>query len=364
MKPEAILGYQANLVTVAQAKEQGIIVPDGYTESRVPVLNYTNIDKLLKYAKENGIRVRYHGLLWHEQMSNWFFRKDYNGNNAYVTPEIMDKRIEYYITNVMEYVYNEKYPYRDVIYCWDVLNEYHHMTECICRIRGTESPLDPEDLDPKDKGEQVKCFYEVYKGAIFEDPTDPAHSPVKTNPEYVKKAFKTAYEILEKYNLTESVELVYNDYDTNVEAVRNTALGVTSYINSKDELNPDGKKYCTTIGMQCHDRLLPKWSIESHKATMDAFREAGMNFQVTEMDLQRKDKTEAEQLKYWSDFVTLIIDQVKQGATVTGFTWWGLYDSKSWIGTAGSPLLCGTSVKDKKPAYYTVIDTAYANYWN
>lgn len=362
MKPESILGYQANTIKVEEARKQGFYIPAGYTESKVPVLNYDNIDTLCKYAMDNGLRIRYHGLLWHEQTSNWFFRKNYDGNAAYVTPEIMDERIDYYITNVMKHVYSSKY--RDIVYCWDVVNEYHHMTECICRIQGTSSPLDPEGIS-KDKPETVKCFYEVYKDAIFEDPSDPAHSPVKTNPAYVKKAFMAAYKVLEEYGLTDSVELVYNDYDTNWPEVRATALAVTSYINTKDELNPNGDKLVTTIGMQTHDRLGDtRWSITSHEAAMEAFREAGMNFQVTEMDLNRNGRSDAEQLQYWSDFVALIIKEAKKGANITGFTWWGLYDSKSWLGTNGSPLLCGTSVKDKKPAYYKVISTAYEHYWD
>ena len=362
MKPESILGYQANTIKVEEARKQGFYIPAGYTESKVPVLNYDNIDTLCKYAMDNGLRIRYHGLLWHEQTSNWFFRKNYDGNAAYVTPEIMDERIDYYITNIMKHVYSSKY--RDIVYCWDVVNEYHHMTECICRIQGTSSPLDPEGIS-KDKPETVKCFYEVYKDAIFEDPSDPAHSPVKTNPAYVKKAFMAAYKVLEEYGLTDSVELVYNDYDTNWPEVRATALAVTSYINTKDELNPNGNKLVTTIGMQTHDRLGDtRWSITSHEAAMEAFREAGMNFQVTEMDLNRNGRSDAEQLQYWSDFVALIIKEAKKGANITGFTWWGLYDSKSWLGTNGSPLLCGTSVKDKKPAYYKVISTAYEHYWD
>lgn len=357
MKPDAILGNFSNTIKLAAAKAQNIYIPDNYMDSTVPVLNYGNIDTLMNYAAENNIRIRYHGLLWHEQTPNWFFRENYDPNGKYVTPEVMDGRIAYYIYNVMDYVYRSKYA--NTVYCWDVINEFHHMTECICRIEGTSSELDPPDI-PKDKPETVKCFYEVYGSDIFVNPDDPAHSPVKTNPAYVKKAFAVAYSVLEKYNLTDSVELVYNDYDTNMTDVRETALAVTSYINSKDDINPDGKKLCSTIGMQCHDKLDPRWTVAGHKESMDAFRNAGINFQVTEMDLNLNGKSVEEQLTYWSDFIKLVISEVKAGAKVTGFTWWGLADEKSWLGSQGSPLLCGKNVKDKKPAYYKVIEAAYS----
>ena len=56
----------------------------------------------------------------------------------------------------------------------------------------------------------------------------------------------------------------------------------------------------------------------------------------------------------------MLIDEAKSSANITGFTWWGLADKNSWLGESQSPLLCGSSVKDKKDAYYTVINTAYA----
>lgn len=345
MKSSYILGNSANLISVSEAKSQGYYIPDGYTENNVPVLNYTNIDSLMKFASENGLRIRYHGLLWHEQASNWFFRNNYSDNAGFVTPEIMDKRIEYFIKNVMNHVYNSEY--KDVVYCWDVVNEYFHMTECISRIGD-------------DKNDDVKCFYEVYGDSIFENPSDPATSPVKTNPAYVKKAFRYAYDVLKSFGLENTVELVYNDYDTDFPEVRECMLKVGEYINSKDDINPDGAKMLTTFGMQGHDKM-GVHTIEGHKATIEAVKAAGYNLQYTEVDLARKSHTADEQLKYWNDWISLVVDECKQGAQFTCFSWWGLSDSNSWLGSSESPLLCGSSISDKKPAYYTVISAALDN---
>ena len=344
MKSSYILGNSANLISVSEARSQGYYIPEGYTESNVPTLSYTNIDSLMKYASENGLRIRYHGLLWHEQASNWFFRKGYSDNAAFVTPEIMDERIEFFIKNVMNHVYSSEY--KDVIYCWDVVNEYFHMTECISRIGD-------------DKNDDVKCFYEVYGDSIFEDPADPANSPVKTNPAYVKKAFKHAYDVLKSFGLENKVELVYNDYDTDFPEVRECMLKVGEYINSKDELNPDGVKLLTTFGMQGHDKM-GIHTIAGHKDTIEAVKAAGYNLQYTEADLSLKGHTREEQLKYWNDWITLVVNESKNGAHFTGFSWWGLSDSGSWLGSGESPLLCGSSISDKKPAYYTVISAAIA----
>lgn len=345
MKSSYILGGSANLISVSEARQQGYIIPEGYTESKVPTLSYNNIDSLMKYASENGLRIRYHGLLWHEQASNWFFRTDYDSNSRFVTPEIMDKRIEYFITNVMNHVYSSEY--KDVVYCWDVVNEYFHMTECISRIG-------------QDKQSDVMCFYNVYKDSIFEDPDNPATSPVKTNPAYVKKAFKCAYDVLKSFGMEDKVELVYNDYDTDFPEVRECMLKVGEYINSKDDINPDGTKLLTTFGMQGHDKM-GVHTIEGHKATIEAVKAAGYNLQYTEVDLALKEHTVEEQLKYWNDWISLVVDESRNGANFTCFSWWGLSDSNSWLGSGESPLLCGSSISDKKQAYYTVINAASKN---
>ena len=171
------------------------------------------------------------------------------------------------------------------------------MTECIYRITDGQ----------QDKTDNVKCFYNVYKGDIFEDPSSPSTSKVVDNPKYVKKCFKWAHEMLDQYGLTDSVELVYNDYDTNFEDVRSSILAVTKYINEKDDINPNGDKLVTTVGMQTHDNLEGKYLVKDHKATIDAIKAAGLNVQVTEMDLALRTATKEEQLK---DLITSI-QQVK-----------------------------------------------------
>lgn len=51
MKPDAILGSSAKLISVADAKKKGYYIPAGYTESTVPELAFTTVDKSLEAAK-------------------------------------------------------------------------------------------------------------------------------------------------------------------------------------------------------------------------------------------------------------------------------------------------------------------------
>lgn len=66
-KPDAVLGYSPTLISTSEAKSRGYIIPDGYAESTVPVLNYSNIDEVLKIAFQNGLSVRFHTMVWHQQ---------------------------------------------------------------------------------------------------------------------------------------------------------------------------------------------------------------------------------------------------------------------------------------------------------
>ena len=78
MKPDAVLGYSPTLISTSEAKSRGYIIPDGYAENTVPELNFSNIDEVLKIASQNGLSVRFHTMVWHQQTPSWFFKYDYN----------------------------------------------------------------------------------------------------------------------------------------------------------------------------------------------------------------------------------------------------------------------------------------------
>ena len=107
MKPDAILGSSAKLISVADAKKKGYYTPAGYTESTVPELAFTTVDKSLEAAKNNGLKMRAHTLVWHSQTPSWFFTKNYDGSKV-VPPAVMDARLDFYIHNVMGHVWIKK----------------------------------------------------------------------------------------------------------------------------------------------------------------------------------------------------------------------------------------------------------------
>ena len=95
--------------------------PD-YLQPREGVFNFTEADGLIRFAKEHGMVVRGHTLVWHGQTPDWFFR-DNNGRRIdekdVITEEdrqLVIQRLENHIETVMTH-------FGDDVYAWDVVNE-------------------------------------------------------------------------------------------------------------------------------------------------------------------------------------------------------------------------------------------------
>ena len=62
-------------------------------------VDFTRVDALMFFARDNGIPMRYHTLAWHNQTPVWFFKEnwepDWNAPNA--SREAMLSRLENYI---------------------------------------------------------------------------------------------------------------------------------------------------------------------------------------------------------------------------------------------------------------------------
>ena len=335
MKPDYILqkNFSKTLVSKESAtNDLNYTIPDGYEEELVPELNFETVDKTLKIASENGLKMRGHTLIWHSQTPNWFFRENYDSNGDFVTPEVMNQRIIFYVTNVMKHICDS--PYADVIYAWDVANEYLH--------QGTNA--------------NNSGWVGVYGDSIIQN------GKLVTSPEYVKLAFATASSILESYQMRDSVHLFYNDYNTY--GVTTECCELIDYLNTTDNLNPDGQKLCDGIGMQSHlDVMWPK--VEYYLKTLDTFIQKGYEIQITELDVTLNylgnENTEEERNIYWKELMEGIVTRQKESHAITSFTIWGLYDDISWRNQY-TPLLFSHSYYEPKEAYHIVIQAAEAYY--
>ena len=312
------------LLTINEAVSAGYTIPDGYTESTVPSINFERIDNILSTAASYGIKMRAHTLIWHSQTPTEFFRTDYKNTGNFVTPEIMDQRIIYYVTNVMKHVLNSEHS--SVVYTWDVVNEYFHQLS-----DGT-----------------AKNWANIYdiNGS----------GGLTSRPSYVKLTFKTANDVLKSYGLNDKVTLFYNDYNTS--QIASKIIDMVNYINEKDDLNPDGERICSGVGMQCH--LDVKWpSVNEQLNTVRKFLDAGFEVQITELDIINSinPKDEETLCDYWFNFMKGLVDCRKAGGNITGVTFWGLSDAVTWR-FGQSALLYGTSIKDPKKSLYAVYAAA------
>lgn len=305
MKPDAMLGWSPSLISRSDAQNQGYYIPSGMTETYVPKINFSTVDEALRICKANGLKMRAHTLVWHSQTPDWFFRTGYSTNYGYVSQAQMDMRMEYYIKSVMNHVYSGQYA--DVVYAWDVVNEYQHA--------------------------QNSGWLSIY-------------GSVTNYPSFVKKAFQYADQTLKYFGKENSVSLFYNDFNTYIE--QDDIVTMINYINS------DGK-ICDGVGMQSHlGTNYP--SVDYYIGAMKKFLNAGFEVQITELDVTNKG--DVDMANYVYNLLSQVCALKKGGAKITGITWWGLSDRVTWI--ANSAPLLFSSNGNAKYAYTRAIE-AYNN---
>ena len=91
-KPDFIFNWAQPQKTVAFKAEDG-------KEYQVPekLLGFTRLAKILDIAKQYGMIMRGHVLVWHSQTPAWFFREDYSTSKPYADKATMTARQEWYI---------------------------------------------------------------------------------------------------------------------------------------------------------------------------------------------------------------------------------------------------------------------------
>lgn len=322
-KPNTILTGNnfGDSVKVSNTLPEGYILPSSYKDSKYLDLSFSEFDNVINTAYEYGFRIRFHVLVWHSQTPAAFFKKDFDSEKGYVTPEVMNGRMEYYIRNVINHIYNTPHG-KDVVYCIDVVNEYFH------------------NYDKEVKSPWNTIYY----------PSETSEKNRTNKPEYVKRAFEITYDELTHLGIEDSVKLFYNDYNTY--EVSDDIVTMINYIN-------EDNKICAGVGMQCHlnvDYPTP----ERVAATVDKFAKEGFEVQISELDVTDYNNS-GKQADYYANLIYLLVKAKKDGANITGLTFWGLCDNNSWR-SEGKPLLFST-LFSPKDSYYRVIDAAKTA-WN
>ncbi len=281
----------------------------------MPEINTKKLDQILSRAKENNIPLRGHTLVWHNQIPDWFFSKDYEPSKGLAGKDEMRKRMEAYIKKVLTYC-QENYP--GVVYAWDVVNEAM-ADEGGCRTKSR--------------------WYDIYG-----------------DESYIEDAFTFA----RKYADPE-VKLFYNDYNEYMPAKREMITATVKKLKEKGVL--DG------VGMQSH------WDMDYPTTDLiDAALEKygaieGLEIQLTEIDMHNTDDSEeglkAQADRYKQFFQTILRADRTGKANITNVTFWGITDEDSWLtnfkGETSYPLLFQGEM-EKKPCYESILETAGESY--
>ena len=311
----SFVSNEFNIITMEnEMKPENMLDQEGSMSSKdkMPRINEELLDKVLKLAKDNGLKVHGHVLVWHSQTPSWFFCKDYSDAEDYVDKKTMYKRMESYIKQVISYA-QDNYP--GVVYAWDVVNE---------AVADGKSGLRDEN----------SLWYDI------------------CGEDFVEKAFEYA----NKY-ADDDVKLIYNDYNCYDATKRNYIFAMCKKLKEKGYL--DG------IGLQSHmDTDYP--DVDTYQFTLEKFMEIeGIELQITELDMHNNDDSEyglKKQADKYGELFKMYVDLDRsKKANITSVTFWGLNDSCTWLtsfkGETSYPLLFDGS-NGKKPAYDSVMEAS------
>jgi endo-1,4-beta-xylanase len=305
--PNNLEGEQAEMIkknfnslTAENVMKPGPIHP----EENTYVWEYA--DKIVDFARANGMKMRGHTLCWHNQTAPWMF-KDAEGNQ--VTKEVALQRLNDHITTVVSH-------FKGKIYAWDVLNEV--ITD----------------------NDTAKSIYR------------PTQWLKICGEEYIAKIFQWAHDA------DPDAMLVYNDYNTENPGKRDRIYTMLKKL--LDEGVP-----VQAVGLQGHWNIGDPTE-QNLRDAIDKFASLGLKVQITELDVSiYSSRTDTIGLGFTPEREQKQIDLYKMAfhvfrekkKDITSVTFWNVSDRSSWRDRRGMkvyPLLFDENLKPKK-AFWEVV---------
>lgn len=319
--------------------------------------------EMMQWAKDNGIKMRGHTLVWHSQVNPQIFAKDFKATKNGGIPttsenDVLDEeclvdrdtllqRLKTYIYSMIEYTYANGFA--DVIFAWDVVNE-----------AADESKPD---------GLRRSYWYNI----IGDDFLYYCFLYAREAETIYAKQYAELYGLNPETDDLSTIlpKLFYNDYNEWFSGRSNQIvdfLTVRKYNEGhtkvqSDVIKPDGDGsikgdgLIDGIGMQGH--LSDNQSLDTYRKAIEKYSEAVDEVHITELDIgcsqSGKNKWYA-QAKFYYEFFKMLIDTKKNGSKLTSVTIWGLTDDASW--RADSKPLIFAGDLSAKPAYTAMVMAA------
>jgi GH35 family endo-1,4-beta-xylanase len=318
-----------------EMKPDATIKQSGSTTDNIQAQINSSAASILKFCSDNGIGVRGHTLTWHSQTPQWFFKDNLQNGGNWVTPSVMDKRLESYIKNMFALIKAE-YPNLN-LYAYDVTNEA--VSDNSNNTSGTkDGARDPGYGDGKSP------WVQIYG-----------------NNTWIEKAFTYA----RKY-APSNCKLFYNDYNEYWDHKRDCiARSIITPLKQKGVL--DG------MGMQSHINADVNGftGTSAIRTAVEKYANIGVEVQLTELDISTEGGkfTLQQQGKKYADVFRIALNtKPANGGKVTAVCVWGPNDANSWVGTdnatgkSNAPLLFDNDTR-KKPAYDSVFALVPQSEW-
>jgi endo-1,4-beta-xylanase len=275
--------------------------------------NFTfgDADGMVQFAQQNGMAVRGHNFVWHQQ--GGFAANMPAQATVQATRDTMFKIMKSHITAVMQH-------YKGKIYEWDIVNEAVARDSAGMRL-GTGA-----------------------SSSFWSSRTDAANHDW----DFVDSAYTYAREA------DPAAVLVYNDYDCEGMGKKSDLVyGLVSRLKAK--------KLIDGVGLQCHF-YVPGTSTGSNgafpademAANLRRLSDLGLRISLTEADFRIPTPASAANLQAQRQAYEKLIGLCLANPACKTIVFWGLNDGQSWIPGnfpgQGAPLLFDDGFK-AKPAY-------------
>lgn len=298
MKPDSLLDMAETRKQQRATKDQTVVC-----------VKFDSCIPLLDWAKENGVKVHGHVLVWHSQTPTAFFHEDYATHKPLVSREVMLARMESYISQVLTFC-KENYP--GVVVSWDVVNEA-----------------------AADSGRQLRDS--LWTQVVGED--------------FINRAFEYARKYAEPGTL-----LFYNDYNTDA-TLKGLMIG-----DILDSLIADGT--VDGYGFQSHystssnlSKIKTAWINISARKLQDG---TPIMLRVSELDVGIKANDEENWERQAFFYGNLFAIYAEYADQIIAVHTWGTVDDLSWRADE-YPLLFDNK-SQPKPAFWQLTDpTQLAN---